>query len=309
MITLEGVTKRYGEAYAVREIGFTARRGEVLGLLGQNGAGKSTTLNIMTGCLAPTAGRVTIDGHDMLTAPRLAKRCLGYLPEVPPLYEEMTVRAYLRFVCELKLVLRADIPAHVQDIARRTGLEDALGRRIGNLSKGFRQRVGLAQALCGDPEALILDEPTAGLDPRQTAEFRELVRKSSEGRTVIFSSHILSEVQALCDRVIILHQGRVVCDSDLKKLQNAGGLRLRAEIAGEDKRLMPALRELAGVRRVTRLPDAEAGVTRVLLECEEGARPQPALFTLLCALNMPLLSLQPVQSSLEEVFLRVTAEG
>ena len=254
MITLTSITKRYGNTVALSDVSFTARQGEVLGLLGQNGAGKTTALNIITGCLAPSAGSVTIGGHDLIQEPRQARRLVGYLPEVPPLYDEMTVRAYLRFACELKLVLPADIPAHVEEIATRTGLKQMLGRRIGNLSKGYRQRVGLAQALCGDPEVLILDEPTSGLDPRQTAEFRETLREQANGRTVLFSSHILSEVQALCDRVIILHHGQIVLDSNLKQLQSGSALRLRADIQGDAKVLLPALRSLAGVRRVTRLP-------------------------------------------------------
>ena len=308
MITLAGITKRYGSTVTLSDVSFIARQGEVLGLLGQNGAGKTTALNIITGCLAPSAGRVTVGGHDLIREPRQARRLIGYLPEVPPLYDEMTVRAYLRFACELKLVVPADIPAHVEEIATHTGLKQMLGRRIGNLSKGYRQRVGLAQALCGDPEVLILDEPTSGLDPRQTAEFRETLREQATGRTVLFSSHILSEVQALCDRVIILHHGKIILDSDLKQLQSGGALRLRADIQGDAKVLLPALRSLAGVRRVTQLPD-EGDTLSVLLECTQDGCPQRTLFTLLSGLNAPLLRLQPVESSLEEVFLKITSEG
>ncbi|MBR1606424.1 MAG: ABC transporter ATP-binding protein [Clostridia bacterium] len=307
MITFSGITKRYGAVAAVSELSFTVDRGETLGLLGQNGAGKTTALSIMTGYLAPTSGTVTIGGHDLMAEPRQAKRLLGYLPEVPPLYDEMTVRAALGFACELKLVVAADIPGHIAEIAEKTGLTDMLGRRVGNLSKGFRQRVGLAQALCGDPEVLVLDEPTSGLDPRQTAEFRQTLRDLAQGRTVVFSSHILSEVQALCSRVIILHHGRIVCDQNLKALQSAEGLRLRAEIRGDKKRLLPALRELPGVRAVTALPEAAPGVATVLLDCDQP--PEKALFDLLCGLRMPLLRLQEAQSSLEEIFLRLTAEG
>ena len=307
MITFSGITKRYGGTAAVSDLSFTVDRGETLGLLGQNGAGKTTALSIMTGYLAPSAGRVTIGGHDLMAEPRQAKRLLGYLPEVPPLYDEMTVCAALRFACELKLVVAADIPGHVAEIAEKTGLRDMLGRRVGNLSKGYRQRVGLAQALCGDPEVLVLDEPTSGLDPRQTAEFRQTLRQLAQGRTVVFSSHILSEVQALCSRVIILHHGRVVCDQNLKALQSAEGLRLRAEIRGDKKRLLPALRELPGVRSVTALPDTAPGVCSVLLDCLQP--PEKALFDLLCGLHMPLIRLQEAQSSLEEIFLRLTAEG
>lgn len=307
MITLQGVTKRYGASVAVRDISFTVQKGEVVGLLGQNGAGKTTTLNILTGYLAPSSGTVIVGGQDMLQAPRAAKRCIGYLPEQPPLYDEMTVRSFLRFVCELRLVVRADIPAHIEDIARCTNLTDVLGRRIGNLSKGYRQRVGLAQALCGDPEVLILDEPTVGLDPRQTVEFREMIRRLADGRTIIFSSHILSEVQALCDRVLILHHGRIVCDKKLSSIENSA-MRLHAVIAGDEKTLLPAVRSLPSVKRAEHLPSDVPHHTHLLLECRSD-HVQQELFTLLCGLQMPIIRLQPAENSLEEIFLRCTTDA
>ena len=308
MISLSGVTKRYGAATAVQDLSFTVSSGETLGLLGQNGAGKTTTLNIITGYLAPTSGDVRVGDYDLLTQPRQAKRLIGYLPEQPPLYDEMTVESYLRFVCRLRLVVEADIARHVRDIAAQTNLSDVLGRRVGNLSKGYRQRVGLAQALCGEPEVLVLDEPTVGLDPRQTAEFRDTLKKLSGGRTVIFSSHILSEVQALCDRVIILHHGRVVCDQRLGDMSRGAGTRLQAAICGDMETLLPALRSLSSVARVTRLPAREAGVAEVLIEGKPGAVPQKELFTLLCGLQMPLMRLTPAADTLEDVFLRCTAD-
>lgn len=308
MISLSGVTKRYGAATAVQDLSFTVSSGETLGLLGQNGAGKTTTLNIITGYLAPTSGDVRVGDYDLLTQPRQAKRLIGYLPEQPPLYDEMTVESYLRFVCRLRLVVEADIARHVRDIAAQTNLSDVLGRRVGNLSKGYRQRVGLAQALCGEPEVLVLDEPTVGLDPRQTAEFRDTLKKLSGGRTVIFSSHILSEVQALCDRVIILHHGRVVCDQGLGDMSRGAGARLQAAICGDMETLLPALRSLSSVARVTRLPAREAGVAEVLIEGKPGAVPQKELFTLLCGLQMPLMRLTPAADTLEDVFLRCTAD-
>lgn len=308
MITLSGVTKRYGAATAVQDLSFTVNSGETLGLLGQNGAGKTTTLNIITGYLAPTSGDVRVGDYDLLTQPRQAKRLIGYLPEQPPLYDEMTVESYLRFVCRLRLVVEADIARHVRDIAAQTNLSDVLGRRVGNLSKGYRQRVGLAQALCGEPEVLVLDEPTVGLDPRQTAEFRDTLKKLSGGRTVIFSSHILSEVQALCDRVIILHHGRVACDQCLGDMSRGAGARLQAAICGDMETLLPALRSLSSVARVTRLPAREAGVAEVLIEGKPGAVPQKELFTLLCGLQMPLMRLTPAADTLEDVFLRCTAD-
>lgn len=308
MISLSGVTKRYGAATAVQDLSFTVNSGETLGLLGQNGAGKTTTLNIITGYLAPTSGDVRVGDYDLLTQPRQAKRLIGYLPEQPPLYDEMTVESYLRFVCRLRLVVEADIARHVRDIAAQTNLSDVLGRRVGNLSKGYRQRVGLAQALCGEPEVLVLDEPTVGLDPRQTAEFRDTLKKLSGGRTVIFSSHILSEVQALCDRVIILHHGRVACDQRLGDMSRGAGVRLQAAICGDMETLLPALRSLSSVARVTRLPAREAGVAEVLIEGKPGAVPQKELFTLLCGLQMPLMRLTPAADTLEDVFLRCTAD-
>ena len=308
MISLSGVTKCYGAATAVQDLSFTVNSGETLGLLGQNGAGKTTTLNIITGYLAPTSGDVRVGDYDLLTQARQAKRLIGYLPEQPPLYDEMTVESYLRFVCRLRLVVEADIARHVRDIAAQTNLSDVLGRRVGNLSKGYRQRVGLAQALCGEPEVLVLDEPTVGLDPRQMAEFRDTLKKLSGGRTVIFSSHILSEVQALCDRVIILHHGRVACDQRLGDMSRGAGARLQAAICGDMETLLPALRSLSSVARVTRLPAREAGVAEVLIEGKPGAVPQKELFTLLCGLQMPLMRLTPAADTLEDVFLRCTAD-
>ena len=308
MISLSGVTKRYGAATAVQDLSFTVNSGETLGLLGQNGAGKTTTLNIITGYLAPTSGDVRVGDYDLLTQARQAKRLIGYLPEQPPLYDEMTVESYLRFVCRLRLVVEADIARHVRDIAAQTNLSDVLGRRVGNLSKGYRQRVGLAQALCGEPEVLVLDEPTVGLDPRQMAEFRDTLKKLSGGRTVIFYSHILSEVQALCDRVIILHHGRVACDQRLGDMSRGAGARSQAAICGDMETLLPALRSLSSVARVTRLPAREAGVAEVLIEGKPGAVPQKELFTLLCGLQMPLMRLTPAADTLEDVFLRCTAD-
>lgn len=308
MITLSGVSKRYGAATAVQDITFSARAGETLGLLGQNGAGKTTTLNIITGYLAPSSGQVRVGEYDLLTQPRAAKRMIGYLPEQPPLYDEMTVQDYLRFVCRLRLVYEKDIAAHIQDIARQVSLTDVLGRRIGNLSKGYRQRVGLAQALCGEPEVLVLDEPTVGLDPRQTAEFRDVLRSLSGGRTILFSSHILSEVQALCDRVIILHHGRIACDQRLGEIGRGTSVRLQAAICGDIETLLPALRSLPSVSRVTRQPSHESGVAEVLIEGKPGSTPQKEMFTLLCGLQMPLMRLAPAADTLEDIFLRCTAD-
>lgn len=313
MIELKHVTKRYGTTAAVNDLSFRAPKGQIVGLLGQNGAGKTTTLNILTGYFPPTEGQVLVNGMDMLQQPRACKRLIGYLPEKPPLYDEMTVSAYLAFVCELREVQRKAIAAHIDEIMSTCGLEDVSGRLVGHLSKGYRQRVGVAQALCGNPPVIVLDEPTVGLDPRQVVEIRQLIRQLGMTHTVIFSSHLLTEIQQLCQRVIILHRGRMIREADMSELTSSGDvLRLRASIALEEGRLLPALRSLECVTRVKVLPSAVSGVTEVELTCTRDSQrgdPQTQLFRLLCALDAPLRMLTQQRDTLEEVFLRTTAES
>lgn len=313
MIELKQATKRYGAIEAVKDLSFRAPEGQIVGLLGQNGAGKTTTLNMLTGYFPPTSGQVLVDGMDMLTHARDCKRRIGYLPERPPLYDEMTVPAYLRFVCSLREVKRQAIPAHMEEIMAMCGLTEVRERRLGSLSKGYRQRVGVAQAMCGDPPILVLDEPTVGLDPKQVVEIRELIRQIGRNHTVIFSSHILSEIQQLCQRVVILHKGRLIREADMAELTGEDGvIRLRAAIAMKEKQLLPALKGLPCVRRVKVLPTMDVNITQVELECAPGGDrgdPQTQLFRLLCALDAPLRMLMPVKDTLEEVFLRATAEG
>ena len=310
MIELREITKRYGTVEAVSGLSFSAPEGQIVGLLGQNGAGKTTTLNILTGYLPPTSGQVLINGMDMLTHARECKRSIGYLPEKPPLYDEMTVRSYLAFVCELKEVQRKAIRSHVAEVMATCGLTEVSGRLIGHLSKGYRQRVGIAQALCGAPPVLVLDEPTVGLDPRQVVEIRQLIRALGKKHTILFSSHMLPEVQQLCQRVIILHQGRMIREADMTALtETEGAMRLRASIAMEQKTLLPALKSLPCVQRIRTLPSSAPGVTEVELECSPAASPDPQtqLFNLLCGLNAPLRMLTQERDSLEEAFLRLTA--
>ena len=308
MIEAMALGKRYGTHQALDGVSFSVPKGQIVGLLGQNGAGKTTLLNIMTGCLAPSSGSVTIGGHDVLLSPRRAKMLIGYLPEQAPLYDEMTVASYLRFACELKCVAGESVSAHISEVARLAGVAEMLPRRIGNLSRGYRQRVGLAQALCGAPEVVFLDEPTSGLDPAQSREFCELVKSLNSRATVFFSSHILGEVQAVCDRTLILHKGKLILDSAQTRDQSRV-IRLRASILMPPKQLLPSLRTLDGVLRVEQEASEREDVTVVTLTAQSDSAPECALFKLLSGLQAPLLRLTPVEDSLEDVFLRATREA
>jgi len=309
MLKLEGVTKRYGHVYALRDVSFFAPQGQVLGLLGQNGAGKTTALNILTGYLSATKGTVSIGGYDILQNPREAKRLMGYLPEHPPLYDEMTVESYLKFCCRLKEVNRSAIPGHVEEVLQTTGLCDVAGRKLLNLSKGYRQRAGIAQALCGAPEVLVLDEPTVGLDPKQVMEIRALIKKLGEKHTVVFSSHMLHEIQSLCQRVVILHQGQLIREANMEELTGATGdnVRLRVSIHLKERLLLPALGGLDCVKRIEVLPTPDSDMTEAILECRRDMQPEAKLFMLLCGLQAPILRLMPMYDTLEEVFLQATS--
>ena len=308
MIELEHVTKLYGSIPALRDVSLHVPGGETVGLLGRNGAGKTTALNLMTGYFPPTEGKVRIGGKDMLSDPRACKRMIGYLPEKPPLYDEMSVEDYLFFVCELREVVRKANRAHVEEILELCGLKDMRRRVIGHLSKGYRQRVGIAQALCGSPEILILDEPTVGLDPKQTVEMRELIRRLGDDHTVLFSSHILSEVQQLCSRVIILNEGKMVQSIDLtEKKEDVMKIRLRAA-AGKEA-LVNALKGLKCVLSVEPAQSPEEGTAEVMIECrpaDEQGRATDQVFRLMAEMNAPIRMMSEERDTLEEIFLRET---
>lgn len=305
MIEVENLVKRYGGHLAVDHLSFTVEKGCVCGFLGPNGAGKSTTMNMMTGYLAPTEGEVRVDGHSVTQDPAGAKACIGYLPEQPPLYVDMTVREYLEFAAGLKRIPGGERAAQLDRILEMTRTADVSGRLIRNLSKGYRQRVGLAQAILGFPKIIILDEPTVGLDPKQVVEIRELIRHLSRGHTVIISSHILSEIRAVCDRVLIIRKGRfVVCDTpdELEERLSAGGsLELTAKAAPEQAE--PLLRSVQGVVSCTLLGQT-ADSARFSVRTEGDVR--EALFFAFAEARCPLVELRPRMASLEEVFLDLT---
>ena len=310
MIEVTNVTKRYGTHTAVDDVSFRVEAGEVVGFLGPNGAGKSTTMNIITGFLSATDGTVTVDGIDVLEDPIGAKRTLGYLPELPPLYVEMTVRDYLRFVARVKGVDRADRDDANDEIMRSVGIEHVADRMIRNLSKGYRQRVGLGQALVGDPKALILDEPTIGRDPHQIIEMRDLVRALGEKRTVILSSHILPEVSAVCERIIIISHGKIVASDTAENLGKAlaGSGRFSVRIKGTADAAQAALRDVSGVESARVTGQSEA-VGTVDLEVDTGeADPREAIFYALAAAKLPLFGMRSLEVTLEEIFLQLTED-
>jgi len=310
MIEVSDLTRRYGKNRGIDNVSFTIPEGGIVGLLGPNGAGKTTTMNIISGYLAPNSGTVRVAGFDVLENPNEAKRHIGYLPEHPPLYLQMTVNEYLFHVYELKGLRRSDRRRHVNDICEKTGLCGVSGRVTGNLSKGYRQRVGLAQAMLGDPEILILDEPTIGLDPRQIVEIRNVIREIGRRRTVILSTHILTEAASLCERVLLISNGRIVADDMPEKLADAAkgsAIVLRSE--GDREDLLSLLSRLDGVESFQPMPEAEPGSYDFLIEPMPGTDVRRQLSAMMAEAGYPILLLSPKKSSLEDIFLKLTDEG
>lgn len=308
MIAVEHLTKRYGSFTAVDDISFTLEQGHIYGFLGPNGAGKSTTMNMMTGCLAATAGSVTIDGLDIFEQAREAKKLLGYLPEIPPLYPEQTPEEYLRFVAEAKGLPKAQIDTQVAKALAETRLEPMANRLIRHLSKGYRQRVGIAQALLGDPHYIILDEPTVGLDPLQIIEIRDLIHELGQTHTVILSSHILSEVQAICESVLIIAHGKLVAFDTPQNLENrltsGGRLTLSADCSAEAlHRILAAVPAVCDCRLLT----AEEGRCKAQLEITgDAAEACKALFFAFAKAEIAILQLTPEKADLENIFIELT---
>lgn len=310
MIEVKNLTKRYGSHTAVNNISFEVKEGEILGFLGPNGAGKSTTMNILTGYLSSTSGTVKINGFDVLEDPQSAKASIGYLPEHPPLYLDMTVREYLNFMYDLKKCTLPREP-HIAEICRLMKITDVYGRLIKNLSKGYRQRVGFAQALIGNPPVLILDEPTVGLDPNQIIEIRSLIKKLGKKHTVILSSHILPEIQAVCDRIVIISKGEIVADDTAAALSErySDDHSLQVRVAGPEAEVKTLLEKVSGVERVAVLGEKERGTVDFAIYPKEGADVRRDMFERLAARNWPIFSLQSMQMTLEDIFITLTKQG
>ena len=309
MIEVKNLVKRYGKKAAVDDISFTINKGEILGFLGPNGAGKSTTMNIITGYLSSTSGTVLVDGHDILEEPLEAKRHIGYLPELPPLYVDMTVTEYLNFLYDLKKV-KLPRAEHIEEICKTVKIDHVAGRLIKNLSKGYRQRVGVAGALVGNPDVLILDEPTVGLNPKQIIDIRNLIKDLGQKHTVILSSHILPEIQAVCERVIVIDKGRLVADDTPDNLSKvlSGSSKVTARVVGDEQEVLAAIRQLPDVQSCTPLGSKEAGSYEFSIEPKEGKDVRGALFETLSRHGWQLIGLKGSEMTLEDIFLRLVSD-
>jgi ABC-2 type transport system ATP-binding protein len=310
LIQVESVTKKYGQRVAVDHLDFLVNKGEILGFLGPNGAGKSTTMNIITGYLSATEGSVKLDGHDILEEPQEVKRQIGYMPEQPPLYVDMTVRDYLSFVADIKGVPRSRRRENIDKAMERTMITDMRGRLIKNLSKGYKQRVGLSQALIGTPPVLILDEPTIGLDPQQIIEARNLIRELGREHTIILSSHILPEVQAVCTRVLIINKGKIVASDTPENLSRGlvGDNRLTLRIAAAEKDVLPLLRAVDNVLTVNSLGRKEPDTVDVVVEAKREADIRRAIFNAMAKAGYPILMMKTMDLTLEDIFLNLITE-
>ena len=313
MIEVKNLVKRYGNHAAINDLSFTVETGKVVGFLGPNGAGKSTTMNMITGYIAPTEGEVLIDGIDIMDEPELAKKNIGYLPEIPPLYPDLKVREYLSFVAELKKVSKKDRDIEVHKIMSKTKTLDVSERLIKHLSKGYKQRVGLAGAMMGNPDILILDEPTVGLDPSQIIEMRELIRELSKNHTVLLSSHIMQEISAVCDEIIIINEGKMITkdtpENITKKMVDTNGVHV--VVKGDKTKLKEALRTISGIKNVSydNDKDTEEDTTGLTIYCAEDEDIRVDLFYALAKAECPLIEMNKLDTSLEDAFLALTRGG
>ena len=310
MIEINNLVKRYGDKKAVKGISFTVNDGEVLGFLGPNGAGKTTTMNIITGYLSSTSGTVKVNGHDILEEPELAKKEIGYLPENPPLYNDMTVKEYLSFICDLKGVEKARRKNMLDNIVSMVKISDVYDRLIGNLSKGYKQRVGIAQALVGNPSILILDEPTVGLDPNQIIEIRRLIKALSKNHSIVISSHILSEIQEIADRVVIINRGKIAAVDTISDLSKrlSGQSKILLTFRGPIKDAVTKIRTVKGISSaVSRVADSRYSQVELTIAANDTTETRIAVFELMAREGWPILEMRSLDPSLEEVFLSITS--
>lgn len=308
MIEINNLVKKYGDHVAVDDLSLTVEPGKIYGFLGPNGAGKSTTMNIITGYLGATSGEVKINGHDIFKEPEEAKKCIGYLPEIPPLYVDMTVREYLDFVAELKKFEKSLRKRYVEEAMETTGITDVANRMIRNLSKGYRQRVGFAQAILGYPEIIILDEPTVGLDPKQIIEIRELIKKLGEKHTVILSSHILTEISAVCDHVFIISKGKLVASDATENLVSlmSGAQEIEVTVRTD---VANAQKELAAISEISKVEVKNEDAGELVVYAKKGADVREDVFRTLAEKHFAVLEMHTIEKSLEDVFLEITQEG
>lgn len=310
MIEINHLVKKYGSHVAVDDLSLTVEPGKIYGFLGPNGAGKSTTMNIITGYLAATSGEVKINGFDVLKQPEEVKKCVGYLPELPPLYMDMTVKEYLDFVAELKKLEKSLRAGYVKEAMKITKTEEVSGRLIRNLSKGYRQRVGFAQVVLGYPEILILDEPTVGLDPKQIIEIRDLIKELGKKHTIILSSHILSEISAVCDHVFIISHGKLVASDSTENLleRMTGAQEIELLVKAEEDTAETAIREVAQVERCEKTESKEDGAVQLLVTAKKDADVREAIYHTCVEHHMPILEMKAASKSLEDVFLELTSQ-
>ena len=308
MIEVSNLVKKYGDHTAVDHLSFQIEKGKIYGFLGPNGAGKSTTMNMITGYIASTEGKVMIDGHDILEEPEAAKKCIGYLPEMPPLYFDMTVLEYMKFAADLKKIPRNQKDKQIKEVMDMVKITDMKDRLIKNLSKGYRQRVGLAQAILGYPEVIILDEPTVGLDPKQIIEIRDLIKSMKQKHTFILSSHILSEVRAVCDYVLIISHGKLVASDTPDNLERlaAGSNSLLMKVKGEKDTIRKDLETIEGVTGVEMSYDSDEELWKTKVSIQENVDIREKVFYAMAKANCPIYEMQVKRVSLEDVFLEIT---
>lgn len=308
MIEVSNLVKKYGDHTAVDHLSFQIEKGKIYGFLGPNGAGKSTTMNMITGYIASTEGKVMIDGHDILEEPEAAKKCIGYLPEMPPLYFDMTVLEYMKFAADLKKIPRNQKDKQIKEVMDMVKITDMKDRLIKNLSKGYRQRVGLAQAILGYPKVIILDEPTVGLDPKQIIEIRDLIKSLKQKHTVILSSHILSEVRAVCDYVLIISHGKLVASDTPDNLERlaAGSNSLLMKVKGEKDTIRKDLETIEGVTGVEMSYDSDEELWKTKVSIQENVDIREKVFYAMAKANCPIYEMQVKRVSLEDVFLEIT---